>query len=119
MLVKFEFPFAHRVTPSLSFQLKLVLAGLVGFIASVLFSICALLQALFQTLALLLCLVTAVVLAMVLLPLQMLTFPLWIMFWLVVDTVVVLYCVYLYWRPTKVVHEPVAIDLGQNKKAGK
>jgi hypothetical protein len=119
MLVKFEFPIVKRLTPTVSFPLKLLLAALAVFMGSILISVFAWIQALLQTLVLLLCLIGACALTMVLFPLQVLTFPIWIMFWLVGDTAVVVYGVYLIWWSSKPAPVLVPVQDSPPGKAGK
>jgi hypothetical protein len=119
MLVKFECPVVKRLAPTASFPLKLLIAALAVFMGSIILSVFAWIQALLQTLILLLCLVGACALTMVLFPLQVLTFPIWIMFWLVGDTAIVVYGVYLIWWSSKPAPVLVAVQDSPSGKAGK
>lgn len=81
-------------------KIGLALAGAV--VGTFLLAIFSFLQTLGQSVFVFLGLVGSNVLSMVLFPLQIATFPLWVMFYLVVDTAVVVYAMYLWWWSARV-----------------
>jgi hypothetical protein len=119
ILVKFEFPVVKRLTPTASFPLKLLITAVAVFMGFIIMSVFWWIKARLKTLIIMLCLVCACTLTMVLFPLQVLTFPIWIMFWLVGDTVIVVYGVYLIWWSSKPAPVFVAVQDSPSGKAGK
>lgn len=88
---------------SVGANLKILLALVLSVLATLVLSVLAVVQALLQTVVLFLALVGANILTLVLFPLQVCTFPLWVLFWLMMDTAVLVYSLYLWWWTLKAV----------------
>ena len=82
--------------------LKIVLALVGAVVCTFLLAIFSFIQTLVQSLFVFLSLAGSNILSMVLFPLQIMTFPLWVLFYLVVDTAVVMYAAYLWWWSVRV-----------------
>ncbi len=96
---------------SLETNLKVAVALMVTVLATLLLPLVSFLQTLLQTVFLGLALVGSNVLTMVLFPLQILFFPAWVVFYLILDTAALIYIFYLWWWSSKfpdsflIVHE--------------
>ena len=84
-------------------NLKVLLAIVLSIVATLVLSVLAVVQALLQSVVLFLALVGSNILTLVLFPHQVLTFPLWVFFWLMTDTAVLVYSLYLWWWTQKTV----------------
>lgn len=80
----------------------ILLALILSVVATLVLSVLSVVQALLQSLVLFLALVGSNILTLVLFPLQVLTFPVWVFFWLMTDTAVLVYSLYLWWWTNKV-----------------
>lgn len=92
-------------------NLKVAVALMLTLLATLLLPIVSFLQTVLQTVFLGLALVGSNIATLILFPLQILFFPAWVIFYLILDTATLIYVFYLWWWSSKwsdtilIVHE--------------